>query len=77
MLHQHDGYEVLIFYCGDAEFIVEGSVYALRPFDVVIARENEMHRIFHRSPCPMNGWYWDLSLFFFSRITAWLTKRFL
>lgn len=52
MLHQHDGYEVLIFYCGDAEFIVEGSVYALRPFDVVIARENEMHRIFHRSPVP-------------------------
>ena len=49
-LHNHDFFEVLIFISGDADFIVEGTVYHLNPYDIIITRENEMHRIFHNSP---------------------------
>lgn len=46
MLHQHDDvYEIVLFMSGDAEFHVEGSVYKLRPYDMIITRPFEMHHI--------------------------------
>lgn len=52
-LHNHnDIYEIMLFLDGDAEFHVEGSVYKLKPFDMVLTRPFEMHRIICRSNKP-------------------------
>lgn len=46
MLHQHDDvYEIVLFMSGDAEFCVEGNVFKLKPYDLIITRPFEMHRI--------------------------------
>lgn len=50
-LHNHDFYEILLFSEGDSEYIVEGNTYTLEPGDIIVIRRNEMHRIFHKSPC--------------------------
>ena len=45
-LHDHsDIYEIVLFLGGDAEFYVEGNVYRLKPYDMVITRPFEMHHI--------------------------------
>ncbi len=49
-LHNHnDHHEILLFIDGDSEFHVEGNVYKLSPYDIVIASSNELHRIVHKS----------------------------
>lgn len=50
-LHNHnDINEILLFLKGNCEFHVEGSVYSLKPFDIIVARSDEMHRIRHKEP---------------------------
>lgn len=50
-LHNHNEFqELLIFLDGDAEFRVEGTTYFLRPYDIVVTQNTEMHMICHRSP---------------------------
>lgn len=50
-LHNHnDQYEILIFLQGSCEFRVEGTVYYMRPYDVVIAQSTEMHMMCHNTP---------------------------
>ncbi len=62
-LHNHnDIYEIMLFLGGDAEFHVEGSVYALEPYDVVLTRPFEMHRIM----C-LSGKAYERSLLFVNR----------
>lgn len=52
-LHNHDDiYEIVLFLGGDAEFYVEGNVYKLRPYDVIISRPFEMHHIQCKSKKP-------------------------
>ncbi len=48
-LHNHTSYELFIFLEGDVTFYVEGSAYQLKPFDVLVIRDNEMHRTVHLS----------------------------
>ena len=49
-LHNHsDSYEILLYMCGDAEFVVEGSRYKMSPYDIVIASDFEMHLMDHKS----------------------------
>lgn len=48
-LHNHIGYEILVFLKGDADFIVEGNSYALKPMDIILTRNDEMHRILNTS----------------------------
>lgn len=50
MLHNHDSTsEILFFLKGDSEFRVEGTVYKMHPYDIVIAGSHEMHRMWHNS----------------------------
>lgn len=66
VMHNHkDAFEILIFIRGDAEFRVEGSVYDLKPYDTVIAADNEMHRIIHRSCTPYERIVINVSADFF------------
>lgn len=47
-LHSHEGiYEVLFIESGTPDFWVEGTAYKLKPGDLVIARQDEMHQIIH------------------------------
>lgn len=48
-LHSHDFYEILLFWQGDSSYIIEGNTYKLSPYDLIIQRKNEMHRIYHDS----------------------------
>ncbi len=46
ILHNHnDLYEIVLFLNGDAQFHAEGSIYDLKPYDLLITRPFEMHRI--------------------------------
>ena len=50
-LHNHnDTYEILLFIRGNCEFHVEGTVYYLKPYDIVTARKDEMHIMCHNEP---------------------------
>lgn len=49
-LHNHnDTYEFFLFIQGDSEFYAEGSIYNLKPYDIVIIRNDELHTIVHKS----------------------------
>lgn len=48
-LHTHDFYEIYIFMEGDACHLVEGSEYQLAPFDMILLRPDELHRVKHKS----------------------------
>ena len=51
-LHNHDEYEIYMFLGGDSYYVVEGKNYSLEPYDMIIIRRHEMHRVFHRSNVP-------------------------
>ncbi len=45
-LHNHDNlYEIVMLVKGDCEFHVEGNIYKLCPYDVMLVRPFEMHHI--------------------------------
>lgn len=48
-LHNHLMHEILIFLEGDAKYVVEEKNYDLEPGDIIIIRNQEMHRIHHNS----------------------------
>ncbi len=48
--NHHDSYEIFIFLDGDAEFVVEGSIYPLKRYDTLLLNPNEFHHIRYRSP---------------------------
>lgn len=46
VLHCHDRiFEIIMLLTGTIEFHVEGSVYKPNPFDMIIVRPNELHKI--------------------------------
>ena len=42
--HSHDFYEVYFYISGNVTFIVEGKVYHLRPGDIMLVNNKEIHR---------------------------------
>ena len=48
-LHSHAGYEIFLFFTGDAEYIVDEKKYPLSPGDIIIIKKQKMHRIHHLS----------------------------
>ncbi len=42
--HNHDFYEVLYFVSGSLKYMIEGTVYNLRPGDLVLTHNKEMHK---------------------------------
>lgn len=51
-LHNHDFYEIYLFIEGDSKYIVEGNSYTLEPYDIILIKKHEMHRVYHNSPTP-------------------------
>lgn len=63
-LHNHDFYEILFFLQGDSSYIIEGNTYKLNPYDLIIQRKNEMHRVYHNSVTT------------YERIILWIRPEF-
>ena len=41
--HMHNGYEILYFMSGDAEYVIESSVYNLKPRDLLLIHPRSFH----------------------------------
>lgn len=53
-LHWHNEYEVLLFLEGDANYVVEEKTYPLKPYDIILIRKHEMHRVYFNTPTRYN-----------------------
>lgn len=42
--HNHDFYEVLYFISGNLNYMIEGTTYKLRPGDILLTHNKEMHK---------------------------------
>ena len=49
-LHFHNHYEIYLLLEGDAKYIVEEKNYPLSPYDIIVIRRNQMHRVYHNTP---------------------------
>jgi len=44
--HNHqDFHEIILFLNGNVEFIVEGNIYPIEPYDIIFTRRSEVHNI--------------------------------
>lgn len=43
--HYHDFDKITIFIKGKVTYIIEGRTYELKPYDIVLVRHNDMHRL--------------------------------
>lgn len=81
ILHNHnDVYEIVLFINGDAEYHAEGNVYKVKPYDMLIARPFELHRIVCRPGTPYERIVLSVETSFFSkneceRLTAVFENR--
>lgn len=64
--HYHDFYEVFCFIDGDVDYWVEGSVYHLKPGDILLINPTELHKPIARTD---SGNY--------ERIVLWINKSYL
>ena len=65
-LHVHDNYEILLFLEGDAKYIVEQNVYTLQPYDIIVIRKNQLHRVMLNSPAKYHRMVLNVFPEFFS-----------
>lgn len=42
--HHHNFYKIVIFVSGEAQYIVEGKTYNLKPWDILLIKKNEIHK---------------------------------
>lgn len=64
-LHCHNNYEIYMFLEGDAKYVVEENTYNLEPYDMIIIRKHEMHRIYHNSSTKYSRYVLSVSPEFF------------
>lgn len=51
-MHTHECYEIFVFFAGDAHYHVEGTVYPLKPGDILIMRRAEAHSLWINRVVP-------------------------
>ena len=42
--HEHEFYEILFFLSGNVSYIIEGRTYQLRPGDILLTNNRDIHR---------------------------------
>ena len=42
--HNHDFYEIYFFISGSVTYMIEGKTYKLRPGDILLIHNNELHK---------------------------------
>ena len=48
-LHTHKGYEIYIFLSGNAEYIIESKTFPMKPYDIFVTKNDELHQVKHLS----------------------------
>jgi len=66
-LHNHDEYEIYMFFYGDSKYVVEEKNYTLAPGDIIIIRKHEMHRVFHNTASKYRRFVLMISPEFFEK----------
>lgn len=51
-MHTHDNYEIYCFLKGNAKYYVEGTIYSLRPGDILIMKKAEAHSLLMKDTMP-------------------------
>lgn len=51
-IHSHSDYEIFCFLKGNVKYFVEGTVYDLRPNDILFIKTEEVHSILMTKPTP-------------------------
>jgi len=51
-VHFHDSYELYCFLRGSANYYIEGSIYDLKPNDIIIMKQSEAHSLLMDKPEP-------------------------
>lgn len=51
-MHTHEDYEIYCFLSGNAQYYVEGSIYTLKPGDILIMKKAEAHSLLINSLIP-------------------------
>ena len=64
--HYHDFYEIFLFLNGEVDYWIEGSIYHLKPGDILLVNPTELHR-----PIPLSETQ-D-----YERIVVWVDRAFL
>lgn len=47
--HTHTGYEIYIYLCGNAEYIIESKIFSMKPYDIFVTKSDEVHQVKHLS----------------------------
>ncbi len=63
--HNHDFYEIYLFLSGNVTYVVEGKSYKLRPKDILIINNLELHKAFAETGIP------------YERIVIWVNPSFI
>lgn len=46
-LHTHKAYEIYIFLKGNAEYVIESKTFPMKPYDILITKNDELHQVRH------------------------------
>ena len=46
-LHTHKAYEIYIFIKGNAEYVIESKIFPMKPYDILITKNDELHQVRH------------------------------
>ena len=63
--HYHEFQKIVIFFSGNVTYMVEGKVYQLMPWDILLINHHEMHKPIIQPGVP------------YERIILWLNREFL
>lgn len=66
-LHDHESYEIFWFLDGDVNYIVEGNISVLKPYEMVIIPPHVMHRTVQKSSSRYERVILDITEEFFER----------
>lgn len=51
-MHTHDTYEIFCFLSGKADYYIEGTIYELKPNDILLINKSEAHSLLIKSKSP-------------------------
>jgi AraC-like DNA-binding protein len=63
--HNHDFYEIYMFLSGSVTYVIEGKSYKLRPKDILIINNKELHKAFINEGMP------------YERIVIWINPQYI
>lgn len=63
--HNHDFYEIYLFLSGDVTYVIEGKSYKLKPNDIIIINNQELHKAFIENGTP------------YERIVIWINPEYI